>query len=106
MLSTGWLAVVCCFCCPFLCAVIGKQLYIAEVVGPLAYAFVNLGHHTYTDKTVPGQEPVAEPAVKEIHYARLEEALARPVSQCLGRRPIHPLYQVGSSNSARAVHGA
>jgi len=77
------------------CASAEKQLYVCEVVGPLAYAYVHLGHHTYTEKAGQGQQAAdAAPAVREVAYPRLLEALSRPVSQCMGRRPVHPLYQV------------
>jgi hypothetical protein len=85
----------------------GKQVMIAEVRGPLAYAFVNLGpSYKYTVKSKEGDAGASKAAASttsggqsrtehEIQYPRLSAALAKKVSACGGRRPVHPLYQVG-----------
>jgi hypothetical protein len=74
------------------------MLYIAHVVGAYSYAFVNLGpSHKFVLKRPAGgseQQAAAAPEPKTLVYPPLTAALAKPVGQCLGRRPTHAMYQV------------
>ncbi|GFH32812.1 hypothetical protein HaLaN_32093, partial [Haematococcus lacustris] len=91
-----------------------KQLYLAEVRGPLAVIFAALvngskaaagaagvasarivatGKESGQAEAAAGQ-PVQGPSARVIDYPPLSKALGRSVAQCGGRRPVHPLYQV------------
>ncbi len=89
-----------CVCvCVCVCTDAGKILFLAEVIGSLSYVFVNLGaKYTYMEKQQAQGEAAGKGGsagqMRELAYGRLDASLSRPVSKCLGRRPIHPLYQV------------